>query len=116
MFYTDDMNLIYPGYTGSHCQEDINECLNHPCLNGGQCVNLIGGYQCLCLDGFHGHDCNDLDQICPVCQNGATECYNGNCVCLPGFVGPDCGKGTVIKTIIKFYLVFHISFLLPLRL
>lgn len=25
------------GYTGHRCEEDIDECVNHPCVNGGSC-------------------------------------------------------------------------------
>ena len=30
------------GYTGATCVEDVNECLDQPCQNGGQCVNQVG--------------------------------------------------------------------------
>ena len=30
------------GYTGATCVEDVNECLEQPCQNGGQCVNQVG--------------------------------------------------------------------------
>ena len=26
-----------PGWEGSDCSQDINECLSSPCLNGGTC-------------------------------------------------------------------------------
>lgn len=54
---------------------------------------MIGGYFCTCTSGYTGPNCNVINQPCPVCQNEATECHNGQCVCLPGYVGPDCGKG-----------------------
>lgn len=38
---------------------DKNECLTlAPCLHGGTCVNLMGGYRCECPEGWIGKDCN----------------------------------------------------------
>lgn len=40
---------------------DIDECeLWQPCFNG-VCINLepeMGGYECQCVDDYHGTDCN----------------------------------------------------------
>nr|XP_033784818.1 protein kinase C-binding protein NELL1 isoform X4 [Geotrypetes seraphini] len=42
-----------PGFTGSHCEKDIDECALkiHTCWNDSACVNLMGGFDCLCLSG-----------------------------------------------------------------
>ena len=37
--------------------DDINECLNYPCLNGGACENTEGGYNCRCTEGYLGDTC-----------------------------------------------------------
>lgn len=41
-----------PGYLGTHCQFDINECLidNGNCSHS--CINTIGSYECQCRSGF----------------------------------------------------------------
>ena len=38
------------GWTGSHCEVNINECASNPCMNG-VCVDREGGYQCFCVPG-----------------------------------------------------------------
>lgn len=49
-----------PNLSASTCV-NIDECeLWQPCFNG-VCVDLepeMGGYECHCVDGYHGTDCN----------------------------------------------------------
>ncbi|XP_077143312.1 protein kinase C-binding protein NELL1 isoform X4 [Ranitomeya variabilis] len=42
-----------PGFTGAHCEKDIDECTlrTHTCWNDSACVNLEGGFDCLCPSG-----------------------------------------------------------------
>lgn len=42
------------GFTGFHCQVDIDECADEPCLNGGMCHDWINTFNCTCADGFEG--------------------------------------------------------------
>ena len=46
-----------PGYTGLTCETEINECLNDPCKNNGNCIDLIGWFRCLCPAGLTGDQC-----------------------------------------------------------
>lgn len=77
------------GYTGSYCQDEINECESAPCQNGATCKDLIGSYFCHCTKGFQGQNCElNVDDCQPnPCQNGAT-CHdlvsNFSCSCPPG--------------------------------
>ena len=44
--------------TGVNCEENIDDCLNNPCLNNGKCVDKINGYECNCDEtGFNGKNC-----------------------------------------------------------
>ncbi|XP_012862492.1 protocadherin Fat 4 [Echinops telfairi] len=84
-----------PGYAGSRCEVDIDECLPSPCHNGGTCHNLVGGFSCSCPEGFTGRACErDINECLPSpCKNGAV-CQNFpggfNCVCKTGYTGKTC--------------------------
>ena len=45
------------GFSGSSCEQDINECENSPCKNSGKCINTFGNYTCDCLMGYAGKIC-----------------------------------------------------------
>ena len=36
---------------------DIKECDTFPCKNNAQCLELPGGYECVCLKGYTGVNC-----------------------------------------------------------
>ena len=40
--------LAFSGFNGEHCENDINECGPNPCFHDGQCIDLIGAFQCNC--------------------------------------------------------------------
>lgn len=44
-----------PGFQGTLCDEDIDECAQNPCV--GVCLNTIGGFTCQCSAGRAGSHC-----------------------------------------------------------
>ncbi|XP_069122968.1 protein jagged-1-like [Argopecten irradians] len=47
-----------PGFTGSDCNTDIDECQSNPCDHGGTCTNGNNSYTCVCPYGRTGPNCN----------------------------------------------------------
>ncbi|XP_008309699.2 milk fat globule EGF and factor V/VIII domain containing b isoform X4 [Cynoglossus semilaevis] len=46
-----------PGFEGFHCQNNINDCVGQPCLNGGTCRDLEGDFKCHCPSPYVGKHC-----------------------------------------------------------
>uniref|UniRef100_A0A5F8G746 Crumbs cell polarity complex component 1 n=1 Tax=Monodelphis domestica TaxID=13616 RepID=A0A5F8G746_MONDO len=101
-----------PGYTGSRCEDDIDECSSNPCRNGGMCENIPGNYTCHCppkdYQGivYGGVDCREIflgctqdkcqnNGICiPYVQNGQHEF---SCLCPSGYSGSLCDIMTTLS-------------------
>lgn len=85
-----------PGFTGTYCQIDINECLSSPCSNNATCVDLINAYECQCPSGYTGENCeiniNECDSSPCNSEGGlCVDLIDGYyCNCNPGFTGPTC--------------------------
>lgn len=43
-----------PGWSGANCDVNNDECASNPCVNGGTCKDMTGGYVCTCREGFSG--------------------------------------------------------------
>ncbi|XP_028513086.1 neurogenic locus Notch protein [Exaiptasia diaphana] len=82
------------GYTGDHCETDIDDCAKNPCQNG-KCIDGINSYKCDCVAGYSGKNCeNNVDECADgPCKNGA-KCIDGvnayKCECAPGFNRKNC--------------------------
>lgn len=100
---------------GATCETETNECDSSPCQNGGACKDQLGGYTCLCVQGYRGDNCeHNLDECdSQPCQNGA-KCVDGVnkyvCECRHGFTGKYSNAISVVinKPIFKILSVFHI--------
>ncbi|XP_051945836.1 protein eyes shut homolog [Xyrauchen texanus] len=84
-----------PGWAGTTCLVNINECVQHRCQNGATCADGVGGYRCLCDHGYTGVHCElDID-FC-----GGHQCsehgvcidqqHNYTCHCMLGYEGMLC--------------------------
>jgi len=43
-----------PGFTGTYCHLNINECLSVRCQNNATCVDGVNNFKCQCPPGFTG--------------------------------------------------------------
>ncbi|CAH1794302.1 unnamed protein product [Owenia fusiformis] len=86
-----------PGYSGSFCQHNIDDCVGHLCENGATCVDDIGNYSCTCTPGFENTMCNVNINECQdggCVANGTKNCTDliddFECTCRQGYTGRFC--------------------------
>eukprot|EP00041_Stephanoeca_diplocostata_P037539 m.1424026 g.1424026 ORF g.1424026 m.1424026 type:complete len:1820 (+) comp25059_c0_seq1:205-5664(+) len=85
-----------PGYTGSNCDVDIDECASGPCQNGATCVDGIAAFDCLCNGSWMGPTCNIPDLCAENPCNSQGNCSQPaeggsfTCACFVGFWGTQC--------------------------
>ena len=42
------------GYEGDRCETNIDDCVDHKCVNNATCVDQVESYRCDCLGGYIG--------------------------------------------------------------
>uniref|UniRef100_A0AAR2JRL6 Neurogenic locus notch homolog protein 1 n=1 Tax=Pygocentrus nattereri TaxID=42514 RepID=A0AAR2JRL6_PYGNA len=117
-----------PGYTGSACNQDIDECSlgANPCEHGGRCLNTKGSFQCKCLKGYEGEFCQVNADDCasqPCLNNGKCidKINSFHCECPKGFSGSLCQvdvdecASTPCQNGAKCNDVIHLKVMLQLR-
>lgn len=52
------------GFTGAHCQINVDDCTNITCYNDAECVDLVNGYLCDCKSGYEGKSPLSLSLLC----------------------------------------------------
>ncbi|NXE55866.1 CRUM1 protein, partial [Casuarius casuarius] len=93
-FYTSYRCICPKGWTGMHCETNIDECFSNPCVHGN-CTDRITSYECSCEPGYTGVNCEEDIDNCRghQCANGAT-CIDGingySCLCAGNFTGKLC--------------------------
>lgn len=50
------------GWQGVNCDQNINECMSNPCLNGGNCTDGVNGFTCYCTAQWTGPLCQSPQQ------------------------------------------------------
>ncbi|XP_020367649.2 protein crumbs homolog 1-like isoform X1 [Rhincodon typus] len=89
-------------YTGKNCEIQFDACYFNICMNNSTCQSTPGSlqYNCTCLPGFGGTQCNININECESnpCQGVHVDCIdrvNGyNCLCSPGYEGENCTTET----------------------
>ena len=71
-----NLYTVHLGLTGKNCETDVNECLQNPfpCFKGN-CVNKWSTYECNCLSGYFGANCNNFLVQVIFCKNN-TRSFN----------------------------------------
>uniref|UniRef100_A0A8C2MUF3 Protein crumbs homolog 1 n=1 Tax=Cricetulus griseus TaxID=10029 RepID=A0A8C2MUF3_CRIGR len=90
------------GWSGTHCEINIDECFSNPCIHGN-CSDGVAAYHCRCEPGYTGVNCEvDIDNCKNHrCANGAT-CVSGthgySCLCFGNFTGRFCRHSRLPST------------------
>ncbi|KAA0719812.1 Protein crumbs -like protein 2 [Triplophysa tibetana] len=83
-----------PGWEGSTCETETDECASGPCVHG-RCTDKFLGFECTCHPGYGGPTCSENLDDCKVsdCKHGGT-CVDGingyTCICPPQYSGTHC--------------------------
>lgn len=73
---SETLCVCAPGYSGQHCETDVDECQSNPCLNGATCLDGVNSFTCLCLPSYAGELCEQDTEVCGFgWQKFQSHCY-----------------------------------------
>nr|XP_061843466.1 protein jagged-2-like isoform X1 [Nerophis lumbriciformis]XP_061843467.1 protein jagged-2-like isoform X1 [Nerophis lumbriciformis] len=86
-----------PGFTGTYCHQNINDCESSPCHNGGTCIDGVNSFRCFCPAGWEGNLCHvDVNECSKkpcenegVCVDLLDDFY---CDCVDNWKGKRCNS------------------------
>jgi len=86
-----------PGWTGTRCEINVDDCAEEPCLVGAKCTDLVNDFHCDCPPGFTGKRCHEKVDQCadqPCGSNGicVDRLFYFECLCNPGWRGERCNQ------------------------
>lgn len=62
--------LLWIGFQGKNCEENVDDCPGNLCQNGGTCVDGVNAYRCKCPPNFTGNFCEqDVDECATRWEN-----------------------------------------------
>ena len=82
--------------TGIVCETEVLACSSNPCHHSAPCIESTRGfYDCDCLPGYSGENCQYVDLQCEddSCHQGVcyvTDVNTTSCQCQEGFTGQLC--------------------------
>nr|XP_061802654.1 vitamin K-dependent protein Z-like [Nerophis lumbriciformis] len=74
-FFEDDDKTIKFWKT----YDDRSHCQPNPCLNGGNCSNMVNGFHCSCSSPYYGITCQ-MGELDLNSQEDEGSCFNMDCV------------------------------------
>ncbi|XP_046542304.1 protein jagged-1a-like [Haliotis rubra] len=106
--------ICFQGWKGDYCNQDVDECTEmvDVCQHDGSCTNTPGGFQCQCVEGITGKNCELVTNHCALnkCLNGGI--CNGNetdfkCDCDFPWTGEKCDLNVDITNITVLGVINH---------
>lgn len=53
-YHNSFLSPSVPGFEGHNCENNVDDCPGHKCMNGGICVDGVNTYNCQCPPEWTG--------------------------------------------------------------